>query len=499
MSDKLFIRTDAGVNIGIGHLMRCIALAQAWKEQGGEVTFIGKYDSDIVKRRLLNEGFKITCLSECYPLPSDIISTLKEISGKKGWVVLDGYHFSTSYQKSIRYSGFKLLVIDDLNHLPYYDADIILNQNLGAETLEYKCNEGARVLKGNKYVLLRQEFNKYNHFKRPIGQTARNILVTIGGSDNLDVTSKIIRALEKCDKNDVIAKIVIGPANPQKDALIARCSLSKVFEPVLNPENMAELMEWADIAITGGGTTVWECIFMQLPTLVIIVADNQKEEVKKLELLGAVRSLGLASELKEMDISSSVSLLLQDFLVRKNLVEKSKILGVENGTRKVIDEMVRCSLFVRHLEPKDCETIWLWANDEETRKQSFSGEFIPWNSHKKWFEELIGDPNKYHYIAFNQEGVAVGYVRFYLNESEALCSLTIAPEFRGKRLGSIILAESIRMLFKEETKVEKVIGYIKSTNIASLKVFQKVGFKAIDETMIKGQKSTFVVLEKGRR
>ena len=145
LDNILIVRADASNMIGIGHVMRCIALAQAWKRRGGEVFFIGRISSDKLKHRIVNDGFEFIAAEHPHPYPNDIYYTLSIIDGiikkhhkklsincggegaKDHWIVLDGYYFGSDYQRKLQNTGCFLLVIDDLAHLPHYYADILLN------------------------------------------------------------------------------------------------------------------------------------------------------------------------------------------------------------------------------------------------------------------------------------------------------------------------------------------------------------------------------------
>ena len=98
MQNNLYIRADANTQIGIGHLMRCLALSQAWKKQGGQVTFISACESESLRNRITDEGFKLVTIKDSYPDRTDLIttlSTINDLSSTKPWVALDGYHFNT--------------------------------------------------------------------------------------------------------------------------------------------------------------------------------------------------------------------------------------------------------------------------------------------------------------------------------------------------------------------------------------------------------------------
>ena len=212
---KLIIRADAGTTIGTGHLMRCLALAQVWQELGGEVVFITACESETLRRRLTEDGFTWFTLEKSYPDPSDWETTVQELRLNPGaWVVLDGYHLGPDYQLQIKQRGNRLLVIDDMAHLERYYADIILNQNLNAKELKYNCEPGTKLLLGTRYVFLRREFWPWRGWRRQIPEVAKNILVTMGGSDLDNVTLKVINALEKVAVNSMQTVVVVGGSNP---------------------------------------------------------------------------------------------------------------------------------------------------------------------------------------------------------------------------------------------------------------------------------------------
>ena len=130
---SLLIRTDANSHIGTGHLMRCLALAQAWQSQGGEAVFVTECNSEGLLRRLSEEGFQVISIERPHPDPADWWLTSKVLAVYPGaWVVLDGYHFDSSYQLHIKEAEHPLLVIDDKAHLDHYYADVVLNQNIHA-------------------------------------------------------------------------------------------------------------------------------------------------------------------------------------------------------------------------------------------------------------------------------------------------------------------------------------------------------------------------------
>ena len=142
VTNHMVIRADCDARLGTGHVMRCLALACEWKNNGGCVTFLSYCGSETLRVWIKANGFDLELLTQPYPDSSDMPLTLsilkerREASGES-WLVLDGYHFDSVYQGAIKDAGFKLLVVDDTAHLPFYSADVILNQNVHANELVY--------------------------------------------------------------------------------------------------------------------------------------------------------------------------------------------------------------------------------------------------------------------------------------------------------------------------------------------------------------------------
>ena len=345
--DHLYIRADATPKIGIGHIMRCIAFGQGWKDRGGQVTFLSYCKSDDLRRCIIDEDFDFIPIEMPHPDTNDLGFTLDMLSAVSNqqsdtsiWLVLDGYHFTPDYQKTIRDSGYHLLVIDDCNHLPYYNTDILLNQNINAQDYKYSCDENTTQLLGCKYTLLRREFLKYKDCKREIPEKARKILVTMGGGDPDNVTLKVIKALNSLNDSEIEVKIVVGPANPNINSLEKELRLSPfTFHLLLNVSNMPELMAWADIAISAGGSTCWELTFMQLPYLVIILSDNQEQIAKGVGEARAALNCGWFDDLSENLLSNYIKQIIEDSSTRKKYVEKGMELLDGFGAERVIDTM----------------------------------------------------------------------------------------------------------------------------------------------------------------
>ena len=347
MTQKMIIRADANTQIGTGHVMRCIALAQAWQDQGGTVTFLGRCESEALRQRIIDEGFDFIPIEKPHPDPSDLEETLKSLlairnpqSAIRNWLVLDGYHFTPDYQRQIKKAGHRLLVIDDMAHLDHYHADILLNQNVHASKLHYFCDRDTLKLLGCEYVLFRREFLKYKSWRRQIPNKAKNVLVTMGGSDPDNVTLKVIEALNTLNTPGIEVKIVVGPSNPHFPKLRdvvrhAPCAM----DCVKNETHMPELMAWADLAVTAGGSTCWELAFMGVPFIVLVLAENQESAAPELHSYGAAISLDGHIESLANALSSAIQVLITGPEKCQQMCIKGRNLVIGDGAEHVLKAM----------------------------------------------------------------------------------------------------------------------------------------------------------------
>lgn len=346
---RLFIRADADTKIGTGHLMRCLALAQAWQDNGGSATFISHCESSALRQRLVEEGMEFIPIEKPHPDSGDIERTLDILDGASNqhaknsiWFVIDGYHFDAAYQKKIKDAGYKLLWIDDYGHADHYFADLVLNQNVSADESLYTHREPyTRLLLGTRFALLRREFRKWQGWKREIPDLAKKVLVTLGGGDPDNVTLKVIKALKLTAISDLEVKIVVGPANPNLETLEQEIVTNPNFHLLTNVTNISELMAWADLAVSAGGSTCWEMAFMGLPNIVIVLADNQRPIAEKLHASGAVLNLRWSGGLSVQNIMQAVDLFLLSKEKRERCSIKAQELVDARGGQLVYQEMIK--------------------------------------------------------------------------------------------------------------------------------------------------------------
>ncbi len=346
----LSIRADANSRIGAGHVMRCIALGQAFKKLGGDVHFITACDIKAIESRIKAEGFKFLPIS---PGPEDpwglrqTLNIIKNSIPKKNntshhWVVLDGYHFEKEFQQAIRNKNLKVMIIDDYNHQPFYYADLIVNQNIGAQTFQYGVDNETVVLRGLKYALIREEFTKTIPTAPRNTNKVLRILLTIGGSDPSGITPDIIKILGSPEFQNIKVKVAAGPANPMLSELKSLVMREDLMELVENG-HMPRLMQWADLAITAAGSTCIELSYTGVPFLSIVTAANQESLARNFEKKGVSLNLGWFSKNRKADVTKCIRSFIEDNHKRGEMKHRLKALVDDQGPIRIIRQMKRIS------------------------------------------------------------------------------------------------------------------------------------------------------------
>ncbi len=495
MKPFLIIRADTETRIGTGHVMRCLALAQAWQDSGGQVGFAMAIGVPALETRLKSEGIEIFKITTQPGSINDAVQTvnLAERMGAN-WVVVDGYHFDSTYQRKIKDSGHQLMVVDDMAHLDHYYADIVLNQNIHAESLKYFFESYTKLLLGTKYVLLRREFMKWRGRSREVPDVASKVLVTLGGSDPDNVTLKVIQALQKGGIPDLEVKIVVGPSNPHvkslKDIMLSTPCSMLILEDV---NNMPELMAWSDLAVSGGGSTSWELAYMGVPSVVLVVAQDQRVIAEELGKMGVVSNLGWHEQVSSSQVAQAIRQLSLSVKTRKRMASGGQDLIDCEGAERILMYMKGEKVRLRKLRKEDSKLIWKLSNDPEVRRVSFSSDPISWEDHVKWFQSKFNDPKCIFYIPVNHEDTPIGQVRFDIKNHEAGISISLDKRFRAMGYGVKVIQLSSERLF-ESSNVTVIHAYVRIENEMSRRTFLKAGFVKRENTKVNNQQAIHLIL-----
>lgn len=492
MSLDIIFRADANARIGTGHIMRCIALAHACQKRGGHVTFLSHCQSETLQHQIIKTGFNFIFVKHSHPDPDDLNHVLDRLHRfpdgiDPPWFVLDGYHFDADYQNAIYEAGAKMVVIDDYQHLPYYHADIILNQNIGAEQLNYPCRDHTLQMLGSRYVLLRNDFLAWHNWERKISDMGKKILITLGGADPDNVAHKVITLLQRLDVDELEAIVVCGANNPHIETVQTACERSTFpIRMLRNAQNMSELMAWADICISGAGITSWELAYMGLPQVILILAENQRQVANNLARYHIALDLGWYSEINDDDFLVRLRDLIFSPERRSAMSKNGREIIDGEGADRVSSKMANLTpshlsagrLDIRRASLDDAVLLWEWANDPIVRSNSFNPHAIPIGNHMDWYKEKIASEDTVIYI-IEMDKTPVAQIRYDCGEDEcATISFSVASRYRGCGIGEQTLLLSAKKACRT-LGVKKLKGAVLDYNEASKRIFIKAGFRRI--------------------
>jgi len=356
MMMNIIFRVDASINIGSGHVMRCLTLAkQLQKEKNAKVYFISRKLEGNLIDLIRSKEFEVKILPKVDNVFNNLegyqkwltvsqqfdveqtIQILTDLDISIDLLIIDSYAIDIEWENKIRPYVKKIMVIDDLANRKH-DCDILLDQNFYLN-MEERYNGlvpiNCKLFLGPRYVILREEFYEVKKHLRHRNGNIKNIFVFFGGIDITNETMKTLRAIILLKQKDIVVNVVVGKNNPYKESIEKFCRKYDNINYYCQVDNMAELMNEADLAIGAGGTTTWERCFLGLPSLVIAVAENQIEIAKNCD--GKILIyLGVNLEIDEKDIYKYIKGIKKDKLVQ--MINFIKNEGKYYGQTKAIFE-----------------------------------------------------------------------------------------------------------------------------------------------------------------
>ncbi len=298
-------RTDASFEMGSGHLMRCLTLADELARRGHECIFAVRSQPGDHSHIVKDSGHELLLLprinEECGPGFGPVHShwlkggaerdaeDFTEVLGRRRpqWVVVDHYGIDRFWEEKVRHHCRRIMVVDDLADREHL-CDVLLDQNLGKSKADYAVlvPKHAVVLCGPKFALLRPEFSLWrdNSLQQKLSGRGDRLLINFGGVDQNNVTGSVLDTLSRCPgAEDLDVTVVMGsnaPCLADVKALLGQVNLN--VELLTGVSNMAEVMADADMAIGAAGATSWERCCLGLPTLLLVIASNQEAVARAL-------------------------------------------------------------------------------------------------------------------------------------------------------------------------------------------------------------------------
>jgi UDP-2,4-diacetamido-2,4,6-trideoxy-beta-L-altropyranose hydrolase len=485
----VIFRTDASLKIGTGHVMRCITLAKALKENSVNVEFIcRKHDGNLVNR-IRSNGFSVyeldllegnvldKKLSHSHWLGvtqqqdvDDCINILK--SKKTNWIIIDHYALDEDWQNKLKPFCDKIMVIDDLADRKH-QCDILLDQTFGRQKEDYSVltPKDCKLLLGSQYALLRPEFSKWRVYslERRSKPEFKQLLINMGGVDVDDFTGQVLDELKTCTlPSDVSVAIVMGGSAPHLESVKSKAiMLPYKTEVKVDVDNMAEIMANSDIAIGAAGATTWERCCLGLPTIQIVTADNQINIAKNLDFINVI-------QLNDSNRQLSRGIDNISFFTSKMSLASSSIADGRGASR--VEKFITSKenyvdlFFMRPAKLEDVNFAYS-LQTKEIRKYFVNTDIPSMNQHIEWFQKIINSPISQLFVLMLGTHQA-GVLRVdNLKSSELEVSIIISPNYSGQGLAKQALkgVESLTPF-----KVLKAI--IHNNNIPSKGLFNRSGY-----------------------
>jgi UDP-2,4-diacetamido-2,4,6-trideoxy-beta-L-altropyranose hydrolase len=495
---RLLVRADASAELGTGHVVRCLALAEEWIARGGRVDFASVHLPAPLRAVLENAGVVLRAITAESGSAEDSAVT-RNLAGTLDatWIVLDGYQFDAEYQDSLKREGRGLLVLDDFGHAAHYCADLVLNQNLYArEDLYPRRSPDTRLLLGSDYVLLRRQFTRGRHYRRGTLPTARHILLTLGGGDTGGALACVLESLAAAELPLAEVVVVVGPANSEFRWVEQAAQTAPWPVRILSRvDDMAGLMSWADLAVSGGGSTCWELAFMGVPNCVLSLSEHQQLVATSLEKAGAAIHLSALDE-KNRTLGIAIGELARDRDRRATMSDRARSLVDGRGASVVANLLRTDTIRLREVTPADARLLWIWRNEPEVREKSFQTEPIAWSEHARWFARAAAAPRCSIWICTVRDGTPIGQGRLVLGDEGVEISVGLAPDWRGRGYGRLLIEALSDLGFREYPSAARMVAYAKPSNAASLRAFEAAGFMCEGETTVAGQPAARLVLSR---
>ena len=502
---RIIIRTDASQQIGFGHVMRCLTLAQVLKDNGANVEFIcRRHNGNLVKKIHLS-GFYVyelevfeesevdTKLVHSHWLSTtqqqdadDCIDILK--SSQIDWLIVDHYSLDEDWQYKLKPYCEKLMVIDDLADRKH-QCDILLDQTFGRQQEDYSTltPKGCTLLLGSQYALLRPEFTKWREYslERRNKTKFKQLLVNMGGVDVDNVTESILDELMRvCSSlNDINIIVIMGGSAPHLESIKSKANiLSCKTDVKVDVGNMAEIMANTDIAIGAAGSTTWERCCLGLPTIQIITAKNQQflaETLMQQNIVKLVKETKDTTCLLERSIEwmKDAGLAASQVCDGKGRYRVFNRMSDQTMNLNDLGKVELCNYI--NLDMDDQIFVLKMRNHPKIKKWMHNQVNILQKDHFGFIENLKSSANK-RYFLIKQKSDIIGSINFSkinLNNSVEF-GIYANPFLQFKGSGALLELVASKYAFNK-LGVKKIKLEVFSRNKRAINFYNKCGFKIL--------------------
>ena len=490
---KVVFRVDASLDVGSGHVIRCLVLAVELRSKGHKVIFGCTPLIGDMRHFIRQNDFEVKDLTkpkskDNFPSSSpyqlwlgksvaedarDFVDSFSSID----LLITDHYAIGAEWQSYVASAlNCRILALDDLGR--EHHADIILDQTLGRSQVDYS-ESNARVLAGSQYALVGRRFLTQREAAldrvRKLGVV--KILVTMGSVDHQNATLKVLKAIENV--KNIQTTVLLSEKAPHFAEVRLWCAKKANFTHFNFVNDMATLMMNHDVAIGAPGSTSWERACIGLPSIIVPLADNQQLVCSNL----VKNSVALKVEIDEINtfLVSKYEKLLADWYEFKhsNLMtcDARCPLRVVHEIEELMNETT-ISISLELASEQDVVLVYNWQIEPQTRRFALNPAEPSWQEHKDWMVAKLGNPSDYFYMIVDTVAESkLGVVRLdRLSYNLYIVSIFLDPKNYGKgvALRALKVLDRLHPDFNIRAEVLR-------DNFASQKLFEKAGYIKIDD------------------
>ncbi|WP_417859718.1 UDP-2,4-diacetamido-2,4,6-trideoxy-beta-L-altropyranose hydrolase [Winogradskyella sediminis] len=476
---KIIFRADGNSMMGLGHLYRLLSLAEM-------------VQNSIDFQFLVHESTLQDIIPHTYN--KTIIPKAVDIKNEPDWIsqnfvyneyiiIVDGYQFKSSYQKSLKNKGYKIIYIDDLAE-DYMYADVVINHSAAFKESDYKKEGYTQLALGTDYALLRPEFLDLACKNRLIDRID-TAFVCFGGADPFHLTVMAVKALLDLHQIKKI-NVVLGGAYLDREIFtLASTTLKIEIHKNISSKEIAEVMSSSHIGIVPASTVLYELCSVKMPVLSGYYIENQKNIYKEFVEKNIIFDGGDFRTYTTEHFKIKLQAIISEKSYVSYLSNQKAIIDGKSKAR-LLGLINQLNISFKTASEKDLITVLNWSNDTLVRKNSFNSNPILLEDHKKWFFKKIKDKQTLFLIALIN-GESAGVVRFEIGEERTTIGILVDKKFRGQKMATAFLIKSAELYFSKYKL--PIFAYIKKDNFASLKSFQRAGYRYYNEEIVDGSNS----------
>jgi len=493
------IWASAYSDVGLGHLVRCVAFAQAWSSYG-ETIFFGHFQTHLSRELILKDvGTKIVDLDKNASILNSL-DLIEQYCAPEAWILCDDYKITSSELLEVRKAGFKVILLDDFVDREKWGLVDVVVTSAELDLGELAAPPGAQlpvIFSGAKYRFVRQEFSKIaNPSIKKHDLCAFNVLVCFGGTDSSGFTELVMELLSEILSETDKVQVIVGPMNPRSKYIQKLADqIPQAVDIWQSPLRVEKLLMEADLSIVSASGIAWESLAVNTPTLAVATTENQRMSLLSLRNIDLAEVLDSIGSTKKRALRESITLALEFRTANK---ENSNFDGA--GASRIAEVLAgmygegfsESQVTLRPMETEDSPQVYQISNNATVRKQAFNCKYIRYSEHVRWFKNKLSDPKSLSYVV-EVGGLILGFIHYSQIDSYADIDIAVHPVFRRRGVGKLMLQKTLNNAIIK-MKCSALAALVLEGNKPSINMFEMCGFIRSGVSILHGKKAIKLIL-----